>query len=115
MLAVLRVTLEAATLVQRLTQVKGLRPEAGLRITTDPVHQSLRMLMVPVPDPLDTVLTEHGAFLFIATAAEPALRRGTLRAELAPSRTAFFLDRAPVVRPLPGPRAVFRLVPWLTS
>lgn len=96
-------TPEAATLVRTLVRKADSPSDAGVRITTDPVHHSLRMMLAPVPEPGDTVLCQQGARLFVAPTAELMVRGGRLHAELSQARALFILDRELSARRWLGP------------
>jgi iron-sulfur cluster assembly protein len=88
----LTLTPDAARLVRALTADAHLSPAAGLRIIIDPLHCSLSMHIATAPVQADSIVQSAGARVFLSPAAASRLDGRTLRADISPDRSAFFLD-----------------------
>lgn len=86
------VTSHAAQLVRHLVNEADLPYGSGMRIVVDPVHQSLSMSLASAPQPRDTVVTADEAHVFLTRSVSERLSGSTLRAQIAPTRQAFFLE-----------------------
>jgi hypothetical protein len=86
-------TTDAASLVRKLINDAELPPLAGLRIATDPQHQSLSMRLVGSEGSDDSVVLRDDARVFLSPAVALHLKRRTLCAEISAARSVFFLDR----------------------
>jgi Fe-S cluster assembly iron-binding protein IscA len=84
---------DAAQLVRDLTGPTTAAPEAGLRIIIHSTHNSLSMSVADQPHRHDRLFAAHGARIFLSRPAAARLRGRTLRAEITPRRSAFFLER----------------------
>jgi Fe-S cluster assembly iron-binding protein IscA len=90
----LTVSEDAATLIQTLTgEAEDVAGQAGLRIVVDSAYDSLSMDVVTAAEPLDVVVVTRGTNVFLSESAARRLTNGTLGANTAESRPAFFLDR----------------------
>ncbi|MDQ1684861.1 MAG: hypothetical protein QOC82_1598 [Frankiaceae bacterium] len=87
-----QMTPDAAMLVRDLTDRAQSSAGAGLRIVVDPLHDSLSMHIATSPAADDVVVTRDGANVFLSPSAAHRLHRRTLRADLSPARSSFFLD-----------------------
>jgi Fe-S cluster assembly iron-binding protein IscA len=88
----LTITETAATLVRTLTRDANLSQQAGLRIVVDRVNDSLSMALAGTPGSSDAVVDCLGARVFLSPSASHRLSQRTLRAEISPDRSLFFLD-----------------------
>jgi Fe-S cluster assembly iron-binding protein IscA len=88
----LRMTENAATLIDRLMQRAHSSSGAGLRIVVDPMKNSLSMGIAAAPRPDDAVVYRGVARIFLSPLAARRLQRRTLGAELTTGRSSFFLD-----------------------
>ena len=88
----LKVTDDAATMIENLVQEGELPPGAGLRIAEREDHPSLAMTLAEAAEPEDVVLVEHSARVFLAPVAEARLADQTLDARTNELGSAFFVQ-----------------------
>jgi hypothetical protein len=91
--ALMLMTNDAASLVRILLDGAALPPQAGLRISTDPDHQSLSMRLAPTRGADDHVVVRDDARVFLSPTVAERLNRRTLCAEVTAVRSVFFLAR----------------------
>ena len=88
----LRVTDDAAAMINDLLQDEHLPDGAGLRIAQRDDHPALAMRMADAPGPHDLVLHEHDATVFLGPVASERLTGHTLGALTGETGAAFFLE-----------------------
>ena len=88
----LRVTRDAAAMIDELVQDEHLPEGAGLRIAQRDDHQALAMTMADGPGPDDLVLHERNVRVFLGPVASDRLAGQTLGARHGEAGAAFFLE-----------------------
>lgn len=88
----LKVTDDAASMIEALVHDRALPAGAGLRIAEREDHPSLAMSLAAAAEPDDTVLVEHSARVFLAPVAELRLDGQTLDARTNEVGSAFFVQ-----------------------
>lgn len=88
----LRVTRDAAAMINSLVQDEHLPHGAGLRIAQRDDHPALAMTMTEGPGPDDLVLHERNARVFLGPVASDRLTGQTLGARTGEAGSAFFLE-----------------------
>ena len=83
-------TRNAAILVSTLVEGAALPAGGGVRIVTDPHWRSLSMSTAATPAPEETVVSSHGANLFLPPAVARKLTARTLCAEITSAKSAFY-------------------------
>ncbi len=87
-----KLTDDAATMIQQMVRQKHLPPGAGLRIAQREDHQALAMALAAKAAPGDVVVTEHDVRLFLAPVADARLAGQTLDARSGELGAAFFVQ-----------------------
>ena len=88
----MKLTDDAAAMINELVEERDLPAGAGLRIAPSPEHEALAMDLAPAPGPADVVLTQHEASVFLAPVAEVRLEDATLDARHGELGPAFFVQ-----------------------
>lgn len=88
----MKLTGDAATMIQQLVAEQGLPAGAGLRIAQRDDHDALAMDLVAEPGPDDVVLVEHDVAVFLAPVARKRLADAVLDARHGELGPAFFVQ-----------------------
>lgn len=96
----LTVTPSASTLIEQMCTAHELPPAAGLRITSNtpddgPPSPDYEVSLVTEPHPLDQVIDEGTAHVYVEAEAAPELEDAVLDAAVEGTQVAFTLQRRP--------------------